>query len=293
MLRPKISVVTTVYNKEQTVSACMNSILSQDYEDLELIVVDDGSTDGSARRIESIEDGRIRTLRINHSGHSRAKNRGANNAKGVILYFIDADCVADRECLGRLKMDFDQSDVGCVGGELRALNENHVIPRAIDIWHNPPPQPPGGNVAYSREAFEKAGGFDETIEYGEDVDLYWRVKALGFKCSIDTTIKARTLHPETVLSFFEQRFQWGMGYAQLTQRHAEMLDSEIGGKELQTSFPLFSVTLLSCVLMLIDLRLVIIFLVLDFAIVARYAHPRQIISALPLGYRTRGRIGGT
>jgi len=264
-----ISVITTVHNKEETISECINSILNQDYSDFEMIIVDDGSTDASPAKIAAfLGDNRIRTFHTNHVGHSIAKNRGAKSANGMILYFIDADCIADRVCLSRLRIQFDQSDVGCVGGELRALNREHLIARAIDVWEpHPPLQPPGCNVAYRREAFEKAGGFDEGIEFGEDVDLYWRIRKLGFAYSIDPTVKVGTMHPQTILDFFKQRFRWGMGYAQVAKTHAEFSD-----KEIRTSFHLFSLTLLSSLLMLLDLRLAMIFLVLCAALVLRYVH---------------------
>lgn len=262
-----ISVITTVYNKEKTISECVTSIQSQRYSEFEMIIVDDGSTDGSATKIAAfLSDSRIRTIQSNHVGHSAAKGLGAKAAKGKILYFIDADCVADRECLGRLKIAFDQSDVGCVGGEFRALNGDHLIPRAIDLWEpHPPLQPPGCNVAYRRDVYEKAGGFDERTKLGEDVDLYWRIRKLGFKCSIDPTVEVATVQPQTIFDFLKQRFRWGMGYAMVTPRHPEFVD-----KEIHNSFHLFSITILSSLLMLLDLRLAIIFLALDFAIVLRY-----------------------
>jgi len=267
-MAPAISVITTVFNKEETISACVSSILNQNYADFELIIVDDGSTDTSPAKIATyLRDNRIRTFQTNHIGHSGAKNKGAENANGEILYFIDADCVADRECLGRLKMDFDQSDVSCVGGEHTALNKDKLIPRVIDIWEpHPPLQPPGANVAYRKEAFERAGGFDETIQYGEDQDLYWRIRKLGFKCSIDPTVKIGIGHPPTVLGFLGERFHWGIGYAQVAERHPEFRD-----KEIHASFRLFSLTLLSLLLILLDLRLALIFFALCAFVVLRYA----------------------
>jgi glycosyltransferase involved in cell wall biosynthesis len=84
-MAPVISVITTVYNKEETISACVDSILNQDYADFEMIIVDDGSTDTSRAKIAAfLRDTRIRTFQINHIGHSGAKNKGAENALGKI-----------------------------------------------------------------------------------------------------------------------------------------------------------------------------------------------------------------
>jgi len=263
-----ISVVTTVYNKEKTVSDCIGSILCQDHQDLELVIVDDESTDGSAEKIAAfLDDRRVRVVKTNHVGHSCAKNRGAEKATGEILYFIDADCVAAPNCLSQLKTLFDQADVSCVGGELRALNKTHLITRAIEIIQNPPSHLVGANAAYRREAFGKAGGFDERMKFGEDVDLYWRAKKLGLRCHIDSTVSVRTIHPHTILDLLRQRFRWGIGYAQLTEKHPEAVVRKIHG-----SFPWISLTLLSSPLTLLDLRLILISLVLGSVNVLRFAY---------------------
>ena len=263
-----ISVVTTVYNKEKTVSDCIGSILGQDHQDLELIIVDDESTDGSAKKIAPfVDDRRVRVVKTDHVGHSRAKNRGAEEATGSILYFIDADCVAAPNCLSQLKVLFDQPEVSCVGGELRALNKTHLIPRAIEIIQNPPSHLVGANAAYRREAFENAGRFDEGMKFGEDVDLYFRAKKLGLRCLIDSTVSVRTVHPHTVLGLLRQRFRWGIGYAQLIEKHPETVLREI-----QESFALISLTLLSSFLILLDLRLMFIPLVLGSVNILRFVY---------------------
>jgi len=263
-----ISVVTTVYNKEKTVSDCIGSILRQDHQHLELIIVDDESTDGSAEKIAPfLDDRRVRVVKTNHVGHSCAKNSGAEKATGEILYFIDADCVAAANCLSQLKMLFDRPDVSCVGGELRALNRSYLIPRAIEIIQNPPSHLVGANAAYLREAFEKAGRFDEGMKFGEDVDLHWRAKKLGLGCFIDSTVSVRTVHPHTVLDLFRQRFRWGIGYAQLTEKHPEAVVRKIQG-----SFPFISLALLSFPLVLLDLKLILIPLVLGLANILRFVY---------------------
>nr|MDO8134924.1 glycosyltransferase [Candidatus Njordarchaeum guaymaensis] len=269
-----ISVVTTVYNKEKTVSDCIGSILGQDHQDLELIIVDDESTDGSAKKIAPfVDDRRVRVVKTDHVGHSRAKNRGAEEATGSILYFIDADCVAAPNCLSQLKVLFDQPEVSCVGGELRALNKTHLIPRAIEIIQNPPSHLVGANAAYRREAFENAGRFDEGMKFGEDVDLYFRAKKLGLRCLIDSTVSVRTVHPRTVLDLLRQRFRWGIGYAQLTEKHPETVLREI-----HEAFALISLTVLSSFLTLLDLRLILVPLALCSVNILKFARLSRIVA---------------
>ena len=86
-----ISVVIPLYNKEQSIGQTLESILGQSCENFEIIVVDDGSTDGSVAKVESFRDSRIQLIRQANGGPSKARNEGVKNAKGDWVLFIDAD----------------------------------------------------------------------------------------------------------------------------------------------------------------------------------------------------------
>ncbi|MDR3126033.1 MAG: glycosyltransferase [Rickettsiales bacterium] len=91
--RQKISVIIPVYNAAEYLGRCIDSVLSQTHGDLEIIAVDDGSTDGSSKILESYaaQDGRMRTVRQENAGVSSARNRGLSMADGDWIYFCDAD----------------------------------------------------------------------------------------------------------------------------------------------------------------------------------------------------------
>lgn len=86
-----ISVIIPLYNKEPIIGRTIKSVLSQDHNDFEVIVVNDGSTDRSVKIVRSIDDCRIRLIDQENGGPSKARNTGIKNAKGEWLYFIDAD----------------------------------------------------------------------------------------------------------------------------------------------------------------------------------------------------------
>lgn len=86
-----ISVVIPLYNKEPIIEKTLKSVLSQDYSDFEVVVVDDGSTDNSVVIVESIGDPRIRLIKQENGGPSKARNTGVKNAKGEWIVFLDAD----------------------------------------------------------------------------------------------------------------------------------------------------------------------------------------------------------
>ena len=86
-----ISIVIPLYNKEQYIGACLNSVLSQTYKDFELIVVNDGSSDNSVDIVNMIRDERVQLLSKNNGGPASARNLGVKEAKGEWVVFLDAD----------------------------------------------------------------------------------------------------------------------------------------------------------------------------------------------------------
>lgn len=91
MYLPLISIIVPLYNKEQTISRCINSILTQDYENLEIIIIDDGSTDNGVEVVQSYKDSRVRYIYKENGGVSSARNLGLDRFKGEWAIFIDAD----------------------------------------------------------------------------------------------------------------------------------------------------------------------------------------------------------
>lgn len=86
-----ISVIIPLYNKESSIAQTLQSVFSQDYSDFEIVVVDDGSTDNSVEIVEAMNDPRIRLIKQENGGPSKARNTGVKNAKGEWILFLDAD----------------------------------------------------------------------------------------------------------------------------------------------------------------------------------------------------------
>jgi len=257
MTKPDVSVVISCYNKRETIAQCIRSVLLQEGVRFELIVVDDGSTDGSNNILDAFSrDERVKIIRKAHSGISPTKNIGLANARSDIIYFVDGDCVLDQDSLATLLSSFTSPRIGCVGGAVRAINKSNSIAFAIELMQNEVERkwPFGANVAYTKEALTRTGGFDESAEAGEDVDLFLRVSKMGFDFSYNPAIVARTVNPESFSSFFNQRFHWGIGFAQLAERHKEVLTTRI-----KLCFSLTLFTLCSPILALLDARMILLF----------------------------------
>jgi len=265
MPSPRISIVVSCYNKGGTIEHCVTSILRQELDEMEVIVVDDGSTDDSLKILERLAaHSALNIISEKHRGISATKNKGFAASKADIVLFLDGDCILEKGSLQELAKSFEGHAVDCVGGEVRATNSSNIIAHAVELMQNEVDRkwPFGANVAYSRKALHKAGVFDEQMRAGEDAELYLRVMKLGFRSMMNQRVVARTRNPDNLVSFFRQRLNWGRGFRQLTERHPETFTRRI-----KLCFFWICVMLLSPLMALFDFRLIWApFLVLSYNI---------------------------
>jgi glycosyltransferase involved in cell wall biosynthesis len=182
---PEVSVIIPTYNRAAWVKEAAASVLAQTFWDFELIVVDDGSTDGTLEALASF-GGRLEVLRLEErQGVSAARNRGAAAARGEWLAFLDSDDLWLPKKLGR-QMDYLRSHPEC------AICQTEEIWIRNGVRVNPPKthRKTGGDiflqslrrclvspsaVMLCRRLFEDLGGFDESLPAAEDYDLWLRV----------------------------------------------------------------------------------------------------------------------
>lgn len=167
---PLLSVVVCTYNRAQLLPAALESVLTQGYARFELVVVDDGSTDGTAELIAGIADPRLRYVRQENQGLSVARNTGVAAATGRYVVFLDDD---DRALPGWLEHLVDQLDGECAAaccGEILAEDDGRFVrsvmphplgPRFCDYWGWFLP----GTFAVRRDLYEAVGGFTPGLEH--------------------------------------------------------------------------------------------------------------------------------
>ena len=116
MNNPKISVIVPVYNVEQFLPRCINSILAQTFTDFEVLLINDGSADNSGRICDEYakKDNRIRLFHKGNGGVSSARNIGLKNVKGELICFIDSDDYLDKKFLQRMVKAMEENDVDLV-----------------------------------------------------------------------------------------------------------------------------------------------------------------------------------
>lgn len=191
-----ISVVIPLYNKSQSIRNTLNSVLSQSFQDFEIVVVDDGSIDNSAEVVNSVDDKRIRLISKENGGVCSARNRGIKEAKYDYIALLDADDGWDKDYLleqVRLIEDFPEAAMWGINfaelynGKLirelptglpkgfRGIVEGYFDKtlqngRISDLFCST-------SVVIRKSAFDVAGMFDERIKYAEDNDMWFRIIA--------------------------------------------------------------------------------------------------------------------
>lgn len=196
-----ISVIMPVHNRERSVCAAIASVLAQDFADFELIVVDDGSTDGTAAAVEAIDDPRILLLRqvVNRGGNA-ARNRGILAASAPLIAFLDSDDAFLPEKLGFITRYFAthlQVDVLIDSFEIvleregrkavverrnPVLSSSAEIERAIFARGMFKATP---SISLRKDAAIKAGLFDESLKRRQDFDFALRLSRSARCASID------------------------------------------------------------------------------------------------------------
>ena len=236
-LLPAISVVVPTYNRADTLRQCLESLVGQDYAGpTEIVVVDDGSTDGTPQVSETFSG--LIYLRQANQGPAAARNHGIATAMSEIIAFTDDDCLAPPNWLSVIAGGYRRyPEVAGVGGYLEApahiLSDNLLaqFERSVGLDEYGAGDeervggfdcPAGGtnNMSYRRQILLDVGGFDETFPYaaGEDADLKLRITQRGAKL-LYIPVKVTHLQPYTWAAFCRQQLTRGRGVVHFERKH--------------------------------------------------------------------------
>jgi glycosyltransferase involved in cell wall biosynthesis len=188
MARPLVSTIIPAYNCERYVAEAVESVLSQSYQPQEVIVVDDGSTDGTRRVLESFGSA-ITLIHQKNAGEPAARNTGMRRARGEFIACLDGD---DLWIPGKLELQMNYFDehpeVGLVYSDLTLFNESGVVQESVNAWLNLS-APSGyifprlfaetlfgsGTVIFRKACLERTGPFDERFFVGSDYEMWLRM----------------------------------------------------------------------------------------------------------------------
>jgi len=250
MTRPAISVVMSVYNGEEYLAEAVESILAQTFGDFEFIVIDDGSTDGTARMLAeyAARDGRVRVVTQENRGRPAALNLGMEMAQADLIARMDADDVALPERFERqVKFLEAHREVGLLGtgvehigprgqrlGALIAPTEDREIRETMRRWcafRHP-------TVMMRKAAALAAGGYRSALRDADDYDLWLRMAERTRMANLPQILLRYRIHPKqvSVSNMAHQMWCWGAATAAASMRREGLRDPLEDGTEITPEF---------------------------------------------------------
>ena len=232
-MKPLITIIVPVRNEEKTIKKCLQSLKSLNYPNYEVIVVNDGSTDGTEKILKQFDT--IAVLNTEGVGPSMARNLAIEKAKGEYLAFTDGDCLIDKEWLNQLLTYFTDPNVMGVGGDqlcpedetpfgkdvhdflkLIAFSSDYLKTEkeVVTIRHNPT-----CNMMYRREAFQEMGGFQRDLWPCEDLEFDYRLTRSGYRLIYNPSAVVYHYRPENLKRFGQMHFRYGRAHAKLVLRY--------------------------------------------------------------------------
>jgi len=198
MPEPLVSVVIPAWNVERYIGEAIDSVLAQQHRPLEVILVDDDSSDGTRAIVESYGDP-VRYVPQQHAGASAARNRGARLARGDLLAFLDGDDLWEPAKLSlQLRALASPARPDIVFGHVRQFISPDLASAERDRIRCDAALQPGtvpSAMLIRREAFDRVGGFDETLRVGEALDWLGRARACGLReMMLAEHVLSRRLH---------------------------------------------------------------------------------------------------
>ena len=241
----KVSVMIPAYNEVLAITNVISHVLKSNYHNLELIMIDDGSTDETFA-VASKAFGnhpKVRLLRKPNGGKASALNYGLRYATGDFIVSIDGDTLMQPDTINELLFKFNDPRVAAVAGCVKVANPRNLLTRWQEVEYmigqnldrqaleyvNGMNTVPGALGAFRREIIKEVGGYQpDTL--AEDTDITIRILRRGYHVAYAPKAIAMTEAPETVKQLLRQRFRWSYGALQTVWKHrGAVLDLKCAG----------------------------------------------------------------
>lgn len=237
---PPVAVVIPAFNEEKVIAACVGSVLRSDYPDLQVFIVDDGSTDHTSDVVRNLvaNTPRVHLLREENAGKWHAANLALSRIETPIFIAADADSIFLPDTIRWLVQPFKDVRVGAVAGLVEVGNRvniltdfqhqeymvtQNVLRRAHEFFDGILVVP-GAVGAWRTRAVRDGGGFSgETIT--EDADLTVAVHRAGYRVQFEERARSVTEAPVSVRAFLRQRLRWQLGMLQVSWKHRGVIPS--------------------------------------------------------------------
>lgn len=239
--KPRISVIICVYNGVDRVWKVIESlqVSAINYSDYEVIVVDDGSTDGTQELVKKYDF--VKLICAEHGGLSNARNIGAAAATGEIFAYTDDDCEVDPDWLYWIAKGYSEQDVDAMGGPNIPpipIDEDEAVvaaapgaPSHVMLNDREAEHIPGCTLTVTRKAFEAISGFNKVYQVaGDDVDFCWRLEQAGFKIGFHGAAFVWHRRRTSLYRYFRQQKGYGKAEALLMRDHPNRFTRGNGAK---------------------------------------------------------------
>jgi cellulose synthase/poly-beta-1,6-N-acetylglucosamine synthase-like glycosyltransferase/peptidoglycan/xylan/chitin deacetylase (PgdA/CDA1 family) len=233
---PPASIVVPAFNEAVGIERTVRSLADSDYPEFEVVVVDDGSTDGTGELVDKLGLQRVSVVRQPNSGKPAALNRGIEEARHDIVVMVDADTVFERTTLRHLVQPFSSPEVGAISGNTKVGNRRRLLGRWQHIEYvmgfnldrrlfdvlRCMPTVPGAVGAFRRQALTDVGGVSGAT-LAEDTDLTLAIGRAGWRVVYAEDARAWTEAPATLRQLWRQRYRWCYGTLQAVWKHRAAL----------------------------------------------------------------------
>ncbi|WP_249714185.1 bifunctional polysaccharide deacetylase/glycosyltransferase family 2 protein [Rhizomonospora bruguierae] len=231
-----VSVIVPAYNEHKGIAPAVRSLAGGDHPEIEVIVVDDGSTDGTAEIVEGLDLPNVRLLRQHNGGKAHALNAGLAAARHDLIVMVDADTQVAADSIRTLVQPMADPAVGAVAGNVKVGNRRSLIARFQHIEYvigfnldrrlyevlRCMPTVPGALGAFRRGALAGVGGMsDDTL--AEDTDVTMALGRAGWKVVYEEQAYAWTEAPVALEQLWRQRYRWSYGTMQAMWKHRRAL----------------------------------------------------------------------
>lgn len=237
---PLVSVLVPAFNESVCIESSIRSLAAIDYPSLEIVVIDDGSTDDTywraldeAKRTRSAE---VRVFSQPNGGKASALNRGLREARGSFVMCVDGDSHVAPQSLRAGMRHFGDPTVGAVAGNVKVVNRRNLLTwlqaleyveglnlmRSAQAFFRTVNIVPGPLGIFRREAVLAVGGYS-TATFAEDCDLTLELLGAGWKIKYEPRAVAYTEAPEQLGTLLKQRYRWTRGILQALRKHAGLL----------------------------------------------------------------------
>ncbi|MGX5201096.1 glycosyltransferase family 2 protein [Aliikangiella sp. IMCC44632] len=244
--KPLVSVLIPAWNEEVGIIKTLSSVIDSYYENLEVIVINDGSTDNTDNLVRQFFADykkneflkpKVKYLKLPNGGKATALNRGLRIAKGEIIVTVDADSVMDKYAVANLVKRFDSPKVGAVAGNVIVANKQRPLAiiqqleylygfffKRADSTFNSVYIIGGAAAAYRKSVLDKVGGFDHDI-ITEDIEMSTRILAHGYKTRYAANAVVFTEGPSDWQGLCNQRLRWKFGRLVTFLKHKKLFFS--------------------------------------------------------------------